>query len=82
MFLGEILSITTIASMPGYLIMALILKKMSSLPFVGPNYVFNANVLILSIVLIYLFNIIVGLLPVYNVIRKTPAQILARNDIE
>lgn len=82
MFLGEILSITTIASMPGYLIMALILKKMSSLPFVGSNYVFNANVLILSVVLIYLFNIIVGLLPVYNVIRKTPAQILARNDIE
>lgn len=82
MFMGEILSITTMASMPGYLIMALILKKISTLPFIGANYAFDAKVLILSVLIIYLFNIIVGLLPVYNIIRKTPAEILARNDIE
>ena len=33
------------------------------------------------IIFVYLFNIIIGLIPIFNVVRKTPAQILARYDI-
>ena len=82
MFLAEILVITSIASMSGYLLMALFLKKLTTLPYLGDNFVLDANVLLVSFFLIYIFNIIVGLLPIFNVIRKMPAQILARSDIE
>lgn len=35
-----------------------------------------------GILLIYAFNIIVGTLPLFKVLRKTPAKIFARHDIE
>ena len=34
-----------------------------------------------SLILVYIFNLVVGLLPVFTTIRKTPAQILSRQDI-
>ena len=40
------------------------------------------EVLLISIVIIYAFNIIVGLTPVMGTLRKTPAQILSRTDLE
>ena len=52
MFIGEIISITTIASLPGIVLMT------------------------------YLFNIIVGLMPLFKVLRKTPAKILSRHDVQ
>ena len=44
-------------------------------------FVVNPMVLIVSIVLIYGFNLLFGLLPVFRTIRKTPAEILSRADI-
>jgi hypothetical protein len=35
-----------------------------------------------AIVLCYIFNLFVGLIPVFNTLRKTPAQILARHDLD
>ena len=81
MFLGEILAITSIASLAGYLLMIYILKQILTLPLLNEQFILNTPVLVLSIVLIYLFNIIVGLIPVYNTLRKTPAAILSRTDI-
>lgn len=82
MFLGEILVITTLASVPGYIIMSLILREISKIKYLRNLYMVDAKVLITSIILIYGLNIIMGLLPIRKVVKKTPASILARNDID
>ena len=82
MFIGEIISITTIASLPGILLMTYILNQVSQIPYVERMFIINFNTVGISILIVYLFNIIVGLLPLYKVLRKTPARILARHDVE
>ncbi len=82
MFLGEILSITTLLSLPGILLMTYILSQISKISYVNRMFIVNFTTIGISICIIYLFNIIVGLLPLYRVIRKTPAKILARHDVE
>ena len=52
------------------------------IPYYQDQFMFNSTVLLISIAIFVLFNIIVGLLPVFNVIRKTPARILSRNDVD
>ena len=82
MFLGEIISITTIASMPGVFLMTYILAQISKISYISRMYIINFKTVSISILIIYIFNIIVGLLPLFKVLRKTPAQILARHDVE
>lgn len=82
MFLGEIIAITTIASMPGVIFMSYIIKVITGIKYVGDNYLINIPITIAAVIFIYLFNIIVGLLPVFNVVRKAPAEILARHDLD
>lgn len=82
MFLGEILAITTIGSGLGYLFMWYVITKLLEVNYLKELYLLNAGVLIFSIVLIYLFNIVIGLLPVFTTIRKTPAAILSRTDVD
>lgn len=82
MFVGEIISITTIASMPGIALMTYILNQVSKIPYVDRMFIINFNTVGISVLLVYLFNIIVGLLPLVKVLRKTPAKILARHDVE
>ena len=81
MFLGEIFAITTIFSMLGVIFMTYIIKGLSKLPLVGNNYYMDTSVFIFVVLFIYVFNMLVGLLPVINTIRKTPAKILSRSDI-
>lgn len=82
MFIGEIISITTIASLPGIALMTYILSQVSKIPYVDRMFIINFKTVGISILIVYLFNIIVGLLPLYRVLRKTPARILARHDVE
>ena len=82
MFLGETIAITTLASMPGFILMSLLLKEITKIKYIESSYAFNANVILISLIIIYGFNIIVSMIPIYNTIRKTPAQILSRNDID
>ena len=82
MFLGEILAITTCASLPGIALMAYILKSVSQIPYVDRMFVINIVTVGLSIILVYAFNIVVGLMPLNKVLRKRPARILARHDLE
>ena len=81
MFIGEIIAITTLASVPGIALMTYILKVLSTIKYLASYFVVNTFAVGATILFVYLFNLIVGLLPVYKVIRKTPAQILSRNDI-
>lgn len=82
MFMGEAFAITTLTQIPGVLFMSYCISVLSSVRYVASNYVVNINVVILCIVMLYVFNIVVGLIPVFNTIRKTPASILARTDVE
>lgn len=82
MFSGEILAITILASTPGLLLMCYIIKQLTSISLLSRMFVLNANVIIISIILILGFNLIFGLLPVFTTMRKTPARILSRTDLE
>lgn len=82
MFVGEILAITSTASLLGILFMSYILSCITQIKYLGGMFVINFWVILLSIILVYAFNIIVGLLPLFGVLRKTPAAILSRHDLE
>jgi ABC-type antimicrobial peptide transport system permease subunit len=81
MFIGEIFAITTIAGMPGILLMTYILYNAAKISYFEGMFVVNTATFITSIALVYAFNLIVGVLPIYKVLKKRPAQILSRHDI-
>ena len=82
MFIGEILAITTCISMVGVIFMTYILDAVSNMEYVGRMYIVNLGTIGVSVLIIYAFNIIVGLMPVLTVLRKTPSKILSRHDVE
>ena len=82
MFMSESFAITTLVSLPGILFMSYCLYVLSDISYIGRNYTMNIYVLLLCIGIMYIFNILVGLIPVFNTIRKTPAQILSRHDLD
>ncbi len=81
MFYGEIMAITLFASIPGVLFMGYIVEGISNMPYMDNFFIVNPFTILISIGALFIFNMIIGLLPVYNTIRKTPTQILARNDV-
>lgn len=81
MFSGEILAMTTLTAIPAMALMAYILNGLSKIEGFGDQFLMNPAVFLASLLLVYVFNFIAGLLPVFNTLRKTPAEILARNDI-
>ena len=82
MFIGEIIATTTIGCLPGIAIMYYILTKLQTIPYLKSMILASPLVLIIAIISIYIFNIIVGLIPVFNTVRKTPASILSRHDLD
>ena len=82
MFYGEIIAITTVASLPGTLFISYALNTLQTISYFEMNYLVNPFTVILSIIIIYLFNIIVGLLPIMKIVSKTPASILSRKDVD
>ena len=82
MFSGEILGITLLASIPGYALMLYIIYHVSNISWFNGLLIINGWVILISFALIFGFNMIFGLLPVFRVVRETPARILARTDIE
>ena len=82
MFISESFAISSIASLPGVLFISYCLYLLSDISYIESNYVMNIYVLLLCILIVYIFNIFVGLIPVFNTIKKTPAEILARYDLD
>ena len=74
-------TITIIACFTGTAFMAYILKNLSEIVYFKNIFLINPLVIILGVLTSIVFNLLVGLIPVYNVLRKTPANILARHDI-
>ena len=81
MFSGEIIAITTLASIPGILISAYIINALSKIQGLEDYFMMNPMLILISIILVFIFNLVVGLIPVFNTIRKRPAEILSRTDI-
>ncbi len=82
MFMGEILIITTLAGMPGVMLMSMLLKEMAKVPYFTSVFVINYRVVAVCVILIYGLNLLVGLLPIRQTISKSPAEILSRNDVD
>lgn len=81
MFLGETLAITLITALPAQLLMAYILQSLSSVSYFETKFVMNPMILLTSFIVVLFANCIFGLLPVWKTMRKTPAAILSRNDV-
>ena len=82
MFFGEIFAITTLASIPGLVLMAYILYNISKIKYFSPLFLINIPIVLASIIFVYLFNLLIGLLPVHRVVKKRPAEILSRHDLD
>ena len=82
MFIGEIFAITTLTSLPGIMLMSYILNTLINSIDIGKTFIMNWNIVGLSIIIVYLFNLFVGLIPLYSVVGDSPAKIFARHDIE
>jgi ABC-type antimicrobial peptide transport system permease subunit len=82
MFYGEIFAITTLTSVPGLLFMAYVLSILREIKMLERLFLVNTATILISILLVYVFNLLIGLIPVFNVVRKTPAQILSRHDLD
>ena len=82
MFIGEAFAITTLSSVPGVLFMAYCINVISDVSFVSNNYVMNIYVIGLCLLILYVFNIVVSLIPVFNTLRKTPAEILSKHEVD
>ena len=81
-FLGEIIAITSIASLLGIAFMSFTLDRLTSVQFFKEQFMINTKIILLTIILVYTFNFLVGSFPVYNTIKKTPASILSRPDVD
>lgn len=81
-FFSEIITFTTIGSLTSYLFMTYLVNEIQNQigeytrAFYFPFYLFLAG-----IIGIYLVNSVFGMLPVFTLLRKTPAEIIAKYDI-
>ena len=78
LFSGEIFAINLLTCLPGIILMTYCLQKVSD-GNIG-DFLINPYTFIVCIMVICIFNLVAGLLPVINICRKVPARILNRND--
>jgi len=83
MFTGEIIVITALTGIPGIAISYYVLSNMAKASAtIAGSYMLNPMVAGVTFIVLLLFNLLAGLLPVFRTMRKTPAAILARTDIQ
>ncbi len=82
MFKGEIFAITIIASMPAFIIMTYIAGSLDKMPMVGDTLRVDVPSAIIALAIIIAANSLAGLLPLFKILRKKPAEILSRTDID
>ena len=81
-FLIEVVILTTVTSLVGYAVSVYALA-MADDTFIGMFrlFVISPISVFLGILLVYAINLVGGMLPIFMLLRKTPAQILAQYDI-
>ncbi len=82
MFAGEIIAITTLTNLPAILFVAYAVNKLSKTVYFEDMLYFSIPLMLFVIVINYIFNLLVGLIPIFNTTRKKPAAILSRHDID
>ena len=82
MFLGEIIAITTVSSLVGIIVLSYIFYHLCQISMIAQMFAINPVVIGGAVIIVYVFNSIVGLIPVFNTMRKTPAAILSRHDVD
>ena len=82
MFSSEIFAITTLAGLPGVIFMSYVLYELSKISYLNNMFLVTPLIVVTTIIFVYMFNLIIGLFPVFNVIKKRPAEILSRFDLE
>lgn len=77
LFLIEIGLITILSSLIGVIIFSIVISRINAI-----NYIiyYPVYVPLLTFLIIYILNSIIGILPVFPVLRKTPSQILSKFD--
>lgn len=65
----------------GIILTSYVLKELIKISYISRKFIVNPKTIIYSIIGLYLFNLVIGLLPVFRTLRKRPAQILSRTDI-
>ena len=58
-----------------------IIYKLQNIPSISDMFICNTQTVLLSLILIFAFNLLFGLLPVFHTLIKQPAEILARTDV-
>ena len=81
MFSGEIIAITICASIPGWLMMNWLVYKLQGISYLENMFVCSPETILGSLILIFVFNLLFGLMPVFRTLVKRPAAILARTDV-
>lgn len=80
-FLVEILLTTTFSSVIGFLLMVLLLNQaQSTLELISVTH-FTGLTILLTVVGMYVVNIIFGLIPINMLLRKTPSTIMKQSDL-
>jgi ABC-type antimicrobial peptide transport system permease subunit len=82
LFLAEAVILTTVTSLIGYLGMTYILNQIQQATQEVVEVISVSLVsLVLGILFIYTVNVLSGLFPVFNLLRKTPSTIMTKYDI-
>ena len=81
MFTGEIIAISTLGSMTGVFFSSYIIYQLTTVAYYANKFLMNGTTILNVIIIVYLFNLLVGLLPTTLTLRKTPAEIMSRSDI-
>ena len=82
MFAGEIVAISLLTSAIGIGLMYYILYHITQISsYYKGIYMVKPWVALATFGVLLVFDLLIGLIPVFRVMRKTPAQILARTDI-
>ncbi len=81
-FSVEIFLLTTISSLIGYILMTLILGAFANSPLsLFITFKVDFIIVTIGILFVYVANLVIGLLPMGLLLRKTPAQIISSYDI-
>lgn len=81
MFAGEIIVATTFYGLSGVLICYAFIYALSDIQIIARSISCNPLLILVAASILYIFNTIIGLLPVWLTIKSTPAKILSRKDI-
>jgi len=81
MFMGEIIAITCLASIPGWLLMNYFVYKLQSINAIAEMLICNKLTVLGSLIIIFAFNLLFGMIPVLRTLIKRPAAILSRTDV-